>query len=185
VLGKDRVGVYGGYYVVKAALGGGHCVWAWQASAWSGGQWDDRAQIRQTSIDRYIGGVDCDDNTAMTTDFGQWMVGRSPHQQPPSQEDDMPYGQLAEGKGAITPIALPKGRYHTIGFIADNSLQGLPPAKLRVAIHHGGGNWQVAEVEVDSTKGQTVITFTDPANSDGISVRREDAGGVHVAYEVS
>jgi hypothetical protein len=69
--------------------------------------------------------------------------------------------------------------------MADNSLQGLPAAKLRVAVHHGGGNWQVEEVEVDSAKGQTVVTFADVANTDGISVRREDAGGVHVGFEVS
>ncbi|MGI8336165.1 hypothetical protein ACRYCC_40005 [Actinomadura scrupuli] len=97
----------------------------------------------------------------------------------------MPYGQLAEGQGAITPISLPKGRYKTIGFIADNGLQSLPPAALRVAVYHGGGAWKVDQVTVDSTKGQTVVTFTDPADTSGISVRREDAGDVHVAWEVS
>jgi hypothetical protein len=95
----------------------------------------------------------------------------------------MPYGQLAEGQGAITPISLPKGRYKTIGFIADNGLQGLPPAALRVAVYHGG--WKVDQVTIDSAKGQTVVTFTDPADTSGISVRREDAGDVHVAWEVS
>lgn len=104
---------------------------------------------------------------------------------PTPMEDDMPNGLLAEGAQAITPIALPKGRYKTIGFIADNGLQGLPPAKLRVAVYHGGGAWRVDTVTVDSAKGQTVVTFTDPADTSGISVRREDAGDVHVAFEVS
>ncbi|MCW2887854.1 MAG: hypothetical protein JWL58_4716, partial [Streptosporangiaceae bacterium] len=104
---------------------------------------------------------------------------------PSPVEDDVPYGQLAEGQGAITPISLPKGRYKTIGFIADNGLQNLPPAALRVAVYHGGGSWKVDQVTVDSSKGQAVVTFTDPGNTSGISVRREDAGDVHVAWEVS
>jgi hypothetical protein len=95
----------------------------------------------------------------------------------------MPYGQLAEGQGAITPISLPKGRYKTIGLIADNGLQNLPAASLRLAVYHG--SWKVDTVTVDSAKGQTVVTFTDPGNTSGISVRREDAGDVHVAWEVS
>ncbi len=104
----------------------------------------------------------------------------------PAQEDeDMPYGQLAEGQGAITPISLPKGRYKTIGFICDNGLQKLPPAKLRVAIHQGNGVWKIYTPTVDSAKGQAVVTFPTPATTDGISVRREDAGNVHVAWEVS
>jgi hypothetical protein len=184
VLGKDRVGVYGGYYVVKAALGGGHCVWAWQASAWSGGQWDDRAQIRQTSIDRYIGGVDCDDNTATTTDYGQWMVGRSPHQQN-QQEDDMLYGQLDNGPGAVTPISMPQGSARAIGFTGDNGLQGLKPAVLRVAVHDKSG-WHVTEgVVVDASKAKAVVTFRDPASTDGVSVRREDKGDVRIAWDAS
>lgn len=97
----------------------------------------------------------------------------------------MSYGQLAEGHQAITPISLPRGKYKTIGFIADNGLQTLPPAQLRVAIHQGGGNWHVEQVTVDSAKGQAVIVFPDVASTDGISVRREDAGDVHVAWEVS
>jgi hypothetical protein len=96
----------------------------------------------------------------------------------------MPYGQLAEGQSAITPISLPKGRYKTIGFIADNGLQKLPAATLRVAVNHGTA-WHVDTVTVDSAKGQTVVTFTDPGNTAGISVRREDAGDAHVAWEVS
>lgn len=105
---------------------------------------------------------------------------------PIPQEDDMPNGQLAEGADAITPISLPRGRYKTIGFIADNGLQQLPPATLRVAVHAGTpGAWSVSTLTVDSKTGQALITFPHPVTTDGISVRREDAGDVHVAYEVS
>ncbi|MFR0351777.1 glycoside hydrolase domain-containing protein [Streptomyces sediminimaris] len=85
VLGRARVGVYGGYYVVKRALDGGHAKWAWQTFAWSGGQWDKRAAIRQGK-QASIGGVSCDLNTALADDYGQWMPGITP------QEDDMQLG---------------------------------------------------------------------------------------------
>ncbi len=185
VLGKGRTGIYGGYWPVSRALAGGHCTWAWQTYAWSGGLWDSRAQLQQYSNEHTLNGVSIDYNRSTVADFGQWRVGWSPHQPPPQEDDDMPNATLAEGHGTITPISLPKGRYHTIGFIADNGLQGLPAAKLRVAIHDGGGHWQVENVEVDSAKGQTVVTFANPAGADGISVQREDEGNVHVGYEVS
>ncbi|MGI8333494.1 hypothetical protein ACRYCC_26375 [Actinomadura scrupuli] len=124
--------------------------------------------------------------TEIVPEIARRLAKPAPAPKPQSQEDpDMPYGQLADGPGAITPIALPKGRFKTIGFTADNGLQSLPPAALRVAVYHGGGAWKVDHVMVDSTKGQTVVTFTDPADTSGISVRREDAGDVHVAFEVS
>ncbi|MFI0718932.1 DUF1906 domain-containing protein [Streptomyces sp. NPDC021224] len=84
VLGRDRVGVYGGYDTVRAALDGGHAAWAWQTRAWSAGRWDPRAHIRQGAT-ATIGGVSCDLNTALVEDFGQWTPGHVP-----SLEDDMP-----------------------------------------------------------------------------------------------
>jgi len=53
VLG-DRVGVYGGYYVVKRCFDAGVVKWGWQTYAWSGGNWDSRAQIRQVKNGVYI-----------------------------------------------------------------------------------------------------------------------------------
>lgn len=71
VIGKPRTGIYGGYYPVKRALDGGHAAWAWQALAWSGGQWDPRASIRQ-HLGVTVGGASCDADESMTADFGQW-----------------------------------------------------------------------------------------------------------------
>jgi GH25 family lysozyme M1 (1,4-beta-N-acetylmuramidase) len=132
------------------------------------------------------GGVDAN---VFNGDRAAWLaLGGSHNPTPaptPQQEEDMPYGQLAEGKGAITPIALAKGKYKTFGAIGDNGLQVLPAAALRVAVHDAKG-WHVTKgVIVDSAKGQRVVTFTDPATTDGLSVQREDAGDVHVAWEVS
>jgi hypothetical protein len=77
VIGRGRVGIYGGYYPVKRALDGGHASWAWQTIAWSGGQWDPRAVIRQ-GAQMTINGVSCDLNTATAADYGQWMPGKTP-----------------------------------------------------------------------------------------------------------
>jgi hypothetical protein len=92
VLGRASVGIYGGYWTVKRALDGGHAAWAWQTLAWSGGQWDVRANIRQTGRQPTIGGVQVDENVAMTADYGQWTPGHSPDPpQPKPLENDMPY----------------------------------------------------------------------------------------------
>jgi glycoside hydrolase-like protein len=78
VLGKGRVGIYGGYGPVKRALDGRHATWAWQTYAWSGGRWDGRAQLQQYSNGHTIGGVGCDYDRAEKSDYGQWRVGVTP-----------------------------------------------------------------------------------------------------------
>jgi Domain of unknown function (DUF1906) len=71
-LGKDHVGIYGGYYPVQRALNAGVCKYAWQTYAWSGGQWDPRAHIRQYKNGEVLAGINVDFDRAMFADFGQW-----------------------------------------------------------------------------------------------------------------
>lgn len=85
VLGRDRVGIYGGYGPVSRALAAGKAAWAWQTYAWSGGKWAAGAQLQQYSNGHTVDGADCDYDRATTSDFGQWRVGVSPG----NQEDDM------------------------------------------------------------------------------------------------
>ena len=88
------------------------------------------------------------------------------------------------GANAVTVITVPFGSGTNIAFGCDNSLQGLPAASLRVAVYDA--NWHITnDVTVDSTKGQTVIHFPNPARTGVVSVRRQDAGEVVVGYEVS
>jgi hypothetical protein len=54
------VGIYGGYYVVKRVLDANIVSYACQTYAWSGEQWDARAQLRQVQNGITVGGVDCD-----------------------------------------------------------------------------------------------------------------------------
>jgi hypothetical protein len=56
----ERTGCYGGYRVVSYLFDQGHIRHAWQTYAWSGGQWDRRALVRQYSNEHTVAGVDCD-----------------------------------------------------------------------------------------------------------------------------
>jgi hypothetical protein len=73
VLGLSRTGVYGGYYIVNELFNSGLVEWGWQTYAWSSGQWDARAQLRQTLNNVDNGALDQDEG--MVADFGQWGPG--------------------------------------------------------------------------------------------------------------
>jgi hypothetical protein len=70
VFGSRKVGAYGGYYVIKRLFDASKINYGWQTYAWSGGQWDSRAQIRQTLNGQWSGQVDFDETT--TSDWGGW-----------------------------------------------------------------------------------------------------------------
>jgi hypothetical protein len=72
VIGRDRTGAYGGYYPIARLFNAGKIAWGWQTYAWSGGQWDSRAQVRQ--IENGIEGGGLDKDEAVADDFGQWGV---------------------------------------------------------------------------------------------------------------
>ena len=96
----------------------------------------------------------------------------------------MQTGSLNNGANAVTAIAIPFGSAKEIGFACDNGNQGLPSARLRVAVW--AGHWKVHNpVVVDSSKGQTVIKFGDPSKTSVVSVERLDEGTVSVGYQVS
>lgn len=74
VIGRGRTGAYGGYYPVKRLFDAGKITWGWQTYAWSGGQWDGRAQLRQVQNAISVGGLGdcCDRDQAVAADYGQW-----------------------------------------------------------------------------------------------------------------
>jgi hypothetical protein len=78
VLGLDRVGVYGGFNVIEYLAIIDAARWFWQTYAWSGGNWSIRAHIRQVRNGVSFQGADIDLDTAMESDYGQWMVGVEP-----------------------------------------------------------------------------------------------------------
>jgi GH25 family lysozyme M1 (1,4-beta-N-acetylmuramidase) len=117
--------------------------------------------------------------------LSQWINSYQPQSnQPPTTEDEVQSGQLNNGAGAVTVITVPQGSAKSIAFGCDNGVQDLPPASLRVAIYDT--EWHINDsVTVNSTTGQTVLTFTNPAKTGVISVKRLDTGEVVVGYEVS
>lgn len=180
VLGAGRVGVYGEYSVVQHALDTGHATWGLQTYAWSGGQWDPRAQLQQYLNDQPLAGVSLDYDRATKSDFGQWKPGKSPA---PNQEDDMPQGQLNRDGTKNTPISIPPGKYRGLGFAADNGFLGHAPVKLRVAQRIGKGNWHLDHVVVDSAADKTAMPLL--AAADQVSITYEDDALVPVGWDMS
>jgi hypothetical protein len=73
----SRIGVYGGYQIVKGLADEGLVTWLWQTRAWSKFmgrlRWDYRAHLAQfpmTSHDVVLGA--CDLDWALKADYGQW-----------------------------------------------------------------------------------------------------------------
>jgi hypothetical protein len=95
VIGLARTGAYGGYRTIKYLFDHGVIRWGWQTYAWSGGQWDPRAQVRQTRNSVALAGLDVDLDTAMVDDFGQWDYSAS---KPVTEVDDMLRIAVVNGK---------------------------------------------------------------------------------------
>jgi uncharacterized protein (TIGR03382 family) len=74
VIGVNRAGAYAGYYVIQRLFNAGKIKWGWQTYAWSYGNWDSRAQLRQVQNGITAAGDSncCDKDEAVATDFGQW-----------------------------------------------------------------------------------------------------------------
>jgi len=72
VLTPARTGVYGGLAAVRACLDAKVCRFGWQTLAWSGGEWEPRAQLRQVAINETLAGHGVDRNEAVQARFGQW-----------------------------------------------------------------------------------------------------------------
>ncbi|HEY3200262.1 MAG TPA: glycoside hydrolase domain-containing protein [Actinomycetes bacterium] len=82
VLGRDAVGVYGGFLAIEKLVP--HSApWGWQTRAWSKGKWSAKAHLQQHEIEVGLCGGQVDlDRThpdRNIDDYGQWGL-----------EDDMP-----------------------------------------------------------------------------------------------
>lgn len=77
VIGLSRTGAYGSYRVIKYLLDNDLISYAWQTYAWSGGQWDPRADIQQYENGVSLAGHSVDYDRAMKDDFGAWTQGEA------------------------------------------------------------------------------------------------------------
>lgn len=74
--GKATTALYGGMAIVRAAADQGYRVI--QTAAWSAGQWDQRAILRQLGTKTTIGGVEVDVDEAIGFNFGQYTPPAPP-----------------------------------------------------------------------------------------------------------
>ena len=88
VIGIKRVGLYAGYNVIKAAFDQKLITFGMQTYAWSNGQWDSRAQLRQWSNNQWGGSVDF--QYAMAAEFGQTPIVPAPEPEPDPDPDPKP-----------------------------------------------------------------------------------------------
>jgi peptidoglycan hydrolase-like protein with peptidoglycan-binding domain len=97
VLGKDRTGLYGGMAAIEAYFNANIGTYGWQTSAWSGGQWDSRAQLQQYNYNLVIGPAEVDQDRAMAARFGQ--IGPMPPSTPAPVPGNWPTVQ--EGSAGV------------------------------------------------------------------------------------
>lgn len=77
-IGKARVGDYGGLNTVRTAFNAGVISGAWQTLAWSYGQWDPRACIRQVGINDRWYGYSTDFDYVVCANNGLWPAPKPP-----------------------------------------------------------------------------------------------------------
>ena len=82
-MGSVHAGAYGGYWLISRLFDAGLITFGFQTVAWSGGQWDKRACLRQGGATILGGEADLD--TPERTDFGQWTLAPTPPS-PPQQD---------------------------------------------------------------------------------------------------
>ncbi len=75
VLGLARTGAYGSFRVLKYLFDNHLIAWGWQTYAWSYGQWESRAHIKQYHNGAVMAGHSVDYNESIKSDFGQWHYG--------------------------------------------------------------------------------------------------------------
>jgi len=102
---------------------------------------------------------------------------------PTTTEAELQSGQLNNGHGVFTVIAVPLGTAHRIAFGVNNTAQNLPVARLGVAFFDTA--WHThPDVIVEGSKGLAILGFPDPAKTGVVSVRRNDDGNQAVGWVV-
>jgi hypothetical protein len=99
-------------------------------------------------------------------------------------EAELQSGQLNFGKSALTMIAVAPGTAHQVAFGCDNTVANQQAPMLRVAIYDTGWYVHPGDVEVNGTKGLSVVPFRNPAKTGVISVIRLDTGTLSIGYVV-
>lgn len=171
VIGLDRTGAYGSYRTIHYLFDHGVIRWGWQTYAWSAGQWDFRAHLRQVRNGVSIGGVDCDLNDSMSNDFGQWGSGIEVDVTP---EQDMLLRKverylycLFNGIDAKPPFAMPDGGQIT-NVVSRSMLESrVAIATLAAVVQAGGGSIDVVALsaKIDAAVAGALTELTQQLGS--------------------
>lgn len=90
VFSGRKLGVYAGYWPLKRLFDAQLVNYGWQTYAWSGGNWDSRAQMRQTLNGQWNGQVDFDETES--DDAGLWTTDQKPQPAPAPSPAPAPNG---------------------------------------------------------------------------------------------
>lgn len=134
IIGLARTGIYGGYWPLKRCFDDGKVTFGWQTYAWSGGQWDSRAQLRQTLNGQWSGQVDFDEDEQGTA--GLWVASATVQPQPapaplPTPVAPAPSTHGYQIKSGDTFWALEAANGWTHGTL-QNLNPGVDPTKLAI-----------------------------------------------------
>lgn len=82
----DRAGAYGGFWIIKRLFDAGLIKYGWQTYAWSGGQWDPRAQVKQVKNGQKIDDSEVDFNETTSDDWGGQSAPTAPPVEQPAPQ---------------------------------------------------------------------------------------------------
>jgi Domain of unknown function (DUF1906) len=194
VLGANRVGVYGSFYVVQRCFDAGTAAWGWQTGAWSGGQVEPRTHILQHIETVVINGVECDVNEALRLpNFGQHPfhererdMNQLPATPMPTNPNSDPRAwpqrnfniEFAPGENWVGVVAAQDWGGRTTddvrGYLLLASWEtpnGLVPVSPQLAVGGGG---------VTVRNHQPLAPFVAPPNATGLTLNYSAPGGGEV-----
>lgn len=87
IIGKERTGIYGGFWPVSRSFDAGVVSWGWQTYAWSGTNIDPRAQLLQTQNGQWNNQVDFDEDKQGLA--GLWLPNEGGTEMPMNKDDVM------------------------------------------------------------------------------------------------
>lgn len=119
-------GAYGGYWLIKRLFDAGLITWGCQTIAWSGGQWEARAQLRQTG--QTLLGNEMDVDVPERSDFGQWNLKPAPTPTPAPQPGSGPFRHVTDGTQTLGEIAA--ARHAALMGLTELSAKHYTPADL-------------------------------------------------------
>jgi hypothetical protein len=99
-IGQGNVGIYGSHDVVAWVLDHTPVTHAVQCAAWSDGQWDPRAEIRQDRYGMTLGGAAIDGNT-LVRDGGQFRLTKFPPPITPRSSSNVGAGVIGALQTAV------------------------------------------------------------------------------------